>query len=257
MTERIKFYYYNLVDQSSTVITGGNQNASFPASNLKDPRRTKVYRSTTATDSVVFDFITTEAVDSILVKDHPSLGFGFNGSLTIEANATDSWGAPAFSTTLTPSTEFGFGLLTLSTPQTYRYWRITGTGTSYFELGKIFIGSYFQPQRNLGNSFSFRERDLSDVSQNRYNQRFIDEIPSQKILSGNINLIDKDNVDSFFDFINYVGIRKPFWVVPNEGQEIINELERFSSIYYFQREPEANHVIRGLYNFQIRLEEAT
>lgn len=256
MTTKIKFCYYNLVDQSSTVISASNENSLFPTSNLKDPRKTKVFRSTNASDSVVFDFITAQAVDSIIVAGHPSDGFGFTGSLTIEANATNSWGAPAFSTTLTPNSEFNFGLKTLTAAQSYRYWRVTGTGSSYFELGKIFIGSYYQPSRNIGNSFSFENDDLSKVRENRYGQKFFDVIPSQKIIKGNVNLLDKTNVDAFFDFINYVGITKPFYCILNESEDIINEHERFSDMYFFKKRPVANHVIRGIYNFSVTLEEA-
>lgn len=256
MSEKIKFFYYNLVNQSATVITPSTENAQYPASNLKHDFRTKIFRSTASSANIVFDFITAEEVDSIIVVDNPLNGFGFNGALTIEANATDSWGSPAFSTTLTPSTEFGFGLKTLTAAQSYRYWRISGTGASYFELSKIFIGKAFSPQRNIGTGFTYEEDDQSRFTQSDYGQRFVDVLPSQKKIRGNINLINKANVDDFFDFINYVGRNKPFFCVLNESEEIINDFERLSGMFYFRDRPSAKHVIHGIYSFTVTMEGA-
>ena len=256
MTEKIKFYYYNLIDKGPTLVSGGAENALYPSSNLKSPFTTKTYRSTASSDSVVFDFITTEPVDSILVLAHPVDGFGFNGALTIEANATNTWGSPAFSTTLTPNSEFGIGVKTLTAAESYRYWRVTGTGTTYFELGKMFIGSSFQPQRNIGNSFTFENRDTSNYQTSDFGQRFVDAKIDRKFIRGQINLIDVDNVDAFLDFINYVGRKKPFWCVLNESQDIINEKERFSGMYFFRDRPDARHVLRGIYNFTLTMEGA-
>lgn len=256
MSEKIKFFYYNLVNQPSTVITASTENAQYPASNLKHDFRTKVFRSTASSASVVFDFVTAEEVDSICVIDDPLNGFGFTGALTIEANATDSWGSPSFSTTLTPSSEFGFGLKSLETAQEYRYWRISGSGASYFELSKVFIGKAFSPQRNIGIGFTYEEDDQSKYTQTTYGQRFIDVLPSQKNIRGNINLINKANVDDFFDFINYVGKNKPFFCVLNQGEEIINDYERLSGMFYFRDRPSAKHVINGIYSFTITMEGA-
>ena len=256
MSEKVKFYYYNLVNQDATVITPSTEDAFFPASNLKHDFSTKVYRSTAVSANVVFDFITAQSVDSILVKGHFIDGFGFTGSLTIEANSTDVWTSPAYSSTISVNSEFNIGIKTLATAQSYRYWRISGTGASYFELSNIFIGSSFQPQRNVSRGFTFENRDLSVYKKNKYAQRYIDKVGDQLFLKGRINLINKTNVDAMFDFIDYVGKKNMFWVVLNESEEIINEKERLSGTFYFNKKPVASHVINGLYNFPISLEEA-
>lgn len=252
--EKIKFYYFNLVDLPATDITGSTENAQFPASNLKHKFGTKVFRSTVPTADVVFDFKTAEPVDSIVISEHPLDGFGFNGSITIEANPTNVWSSPAFSTTLTPNAQFGLGIKTLTTTQEYRFWRISGIGSIFFELGKIFIGQAFQPQRNIGTSFSFESRDRSTNSSTVYSQDFTDERPDQDIIKGNINLIDQLNVDPFFDFINYVGIKRAFWVVLNETENIINDKERFAGRFVFRKKPTSKHIIRGIYNFTLTME---
>jgi hypothetical protein len=254
---KIQFCWYNLVDQSATVISADSENAQFPASNLKDPRSTKVFRSISSSAAVTFDFITTEAVDSILVRGHFTQGFGFNGSLTIKANPTNAgWGSPAFSTTLTPNQQFNLGVLSLASPESYRFWRIEGTGGSFFELADVFIGSSFEPQRNISRQFTFENNDLSRRVRNRYSQSFIDIIGDQKRIRGNINLIDKDNIDEFADFINYVGNHKTFFVIMDQNECIINDFERFSGRFLFRNRPDLDHVINGIYNTSIDIEEA-
>ena len=253
--KKIRFFYFNLVEQDSTVITGGSENSLFPANNLKDPRSTKVYRSTTASDNIVFDFVTIEEVDSILIRGHLFDGLGFNGSLTIEANATDSWGAPAFSTTLTPNSDFNFGYLSLSTAQSYRYWRVSGTASATFELADIFIGKRFESSRSISRSFTYDNRDLSTFQRNRYGQKFVDEIADQKTISGNINLVDKSNIDDFIAFIDFVGKKKTFWMILDEDECVINDFERFAGKFSFNRKPRLTHVIKGIYNTRITMEE--
>lgn len=109
MTEKIKFCYTNLVEQDATVITGSTEDSFFPASNLKSTFSSKVWRSTTASANVVFDFVTTEPVDTLIVKSHYDTGRGFLGSLTFEANATNVWTSPAFSTTVSFNDTYNLG----------------------------------------------------------------------------------------------------------------------------------------------------
>jgi len=47
----LKFFNLNLVD--SATLTPSTENLNFPASNLTDPRRSKVFRSTTKSDNIV------------------------------------------------------------------------------------------------------------------------------------------------------------------------------------------------------------
>lgn len=255
-TKKVQFFYYNLVDQDPTVITSGDENAQFPLSNLKDERSTKVYRSNSASDAVVFDFVTIEPVDSILVRGHLFDGIGFLGNLTIEANPTNDWTSPAFSTTLTPNPEYNMGYLSLPSTESYRFWRVSGSGAGYFELADIFIGKSYESERNISLNFDFDENDMSTYRRNRYRQRFTDELPDQKIFNGRINLIKKENTPNFRKFINYVGEKKSFWMIPDESECVMEDFEILTAKYKFQRKPRLKHVIRGIYNTSFTAEEA-
>lgn len=255
MTEKIKIVYLNLVDQDSTVITGSTEDPFYPASNIKDPRTTKKYRSTGTSANVVFDFVTTEAVDTIMVRGDALDGRGFTGTLTIEANATDSWGAPSYSNTLTFDDEHNIGFLTLSSAESYRFWRISGSGSSFFELSNVCMGQAFIPGRNMTTRFSYLERDLSSKTQNEYGQFFITEKNRRDEMNIEFKFLTKEQTDDFMTMFDAVGESKPIWVIPDNSEFFSLEKERFASQFYINDIPRYNHSIKGLYNISMRLIE--
>ncbi len=98
-----KFFYFNFITQDETEITAssGGEDSFYPLTNLKHPHALKTFRSSTSGTSVlVFDFQSAATVDSFLAVGS-SLSTLDLTSVTIEANALDSWGSPAFSTTVT------------------------------------------------------------------------------------------------------------------------------------------------------------
>ena len=119
----LKFFSSNLIDQST--ITPSSENLNFPVSNLKDPRRTKVYRSTSNSTSVVFDFQETSEIDSIFIVDEPRNGFGIS-TITIQFNATSDFSSPAHSETVDFSIAHGVGYK-IFTQQNYRFARLVLT----------------------------------------------------------------------------------------------------------------------------------
>ena len=256
----VKYFYYNLVTQSATAITASSENALFPASNIADPRSTKVTRTVTGvlTGSYTFDFQTTESVDSVLIKGHHLDGLGFTGNLTIEANATDSWSSPSFTTTLTPDAAFNFAYKGF-TAETYRYWRISATAASgYLEIGKIFIGAELSlASNNIDYGWTLEDKDLSKTQRNRYGQRFVDEITTQKMLKASVNLLNKSELDSMLAMFESVNIRKPVWIVVDSTKTIVNDYERFSMYGYYDKNPVIKNGAFSLYNMSFQISEAT
>ena len=134
----IRFLSNNLLDGS--VKTASTTNAQYPLSNLSNSLRTKTYRSTSNSDNLVVDLGTADAVDSFMLVDNWKNGFGLL-TLTLEANATDEWSAPAFSTSVTLDTKFGIAHSEF-TAQSYRFWRLVMTSSlGYCELSNFFLGA--------------------------------------------------------------------------------------------------------------------
>jgi hypothetical protein len=254
----LKFWNFNLVDQPQTVITATNENALFPASNLKDPRKTKAFRSTTASTVVVFDFVTTEAVDSILLAPHTRNGWAINTPVTIEANATNTWGAPSFSTTLASGDLDQANAIAIKefTAQSYRFWRLTFTGTIYAEVAKVFIGSalVIGAGRSMNYNWQYQSNDLSTVSLNRYGQRFADVVVDQKRIGMEFGYLSKDEVDDLLEVYDYNKTYRPFFM--HVDCDILNENRRLSGLFYLESMPVLSNPVHALWNTALVLVEA-
>lgn len=256
----VKFFVNNGITTDDTVLTASSEDAFFPASNLKNPFTTKVYRSVTGVTSanVVIDTLTSEEADSLLIKGSTIDGFGFNGDLTFEANGADVWTSPAFSTTITPNSEFNLAIQTLSPSQNYRFWRVSGTGTSFFELSTIFIGKFVQmTTNNIDFGWSYINRDISKISRNRYGQRFIDQINDSDEIKATFKLLNKTELDIILDVFDTVGRHTPFWFIVDEDEIIVNDKERFFNSFYLTQRPEITNDSFGLYSLSFNIVEAT
>lgn len=250
----IKFYSGNLVDQAT--ITASNPNALFPASNLQDPRRTKVCRTTTNSDSIVFDFLETSEVDSIFLVDSPIDGFGVS-TLTAQFNGTDSWGSPAASQALTFDTIHGVGVNEFTEVE-YRFMRLVMTSTlGYCEAPKIFAGKAITLLRDksINYGWSYVSKDNSRVQENRYGQRFSDVVSRQRQFNISFSNLDKDQLDQIFEIYDDKGTTKPFFVRIG-CDEMINDKDRFAGMVYLSSVPSITNRFFNNYSVSMTLEEA-
>lgn len=255
----VSFIYKNLIDLSTTSLTATTTNAFFPLSNLKDPRSTKVYRSTGTTTSVVIDLGSAMDCDTFAMVPHFSNGFGFTGNVTVEAHTSDSWGSPSFSVTLTSGTDIDLTFNTayeeFSATQTYRYWRVTATGSSFVEFSRLYLG-----KRNtiLGRSFNYgwkyQLNDNSKLTKNLYGQRFSDVINRQREFSFSFKYLTKDEVDQWFLINDYNGLTKPMFIKIGETT-IANDIDRFSGQVYLDAIPEISNSVFSKFDLSVRMSE--
>jgi len=134
---------YNDETCKDAAITANSVNPNYPATNLVDSRLTRLYRTVASTTAeVVFDCGSAVSVTSAVIASH-----NITASATvikIQGNATDSWGSPSVSETIT----YDAGVMHKRfTGGSYRYWRIQiidATNTDgYIEIGRAWIGTYY------------------------------------------------------------------------------------------------------------------
>lgn len=250
-----KFYYNNLLE--SAVVNPSTENAHFPASNILDPRRTKVWRSTTNADHVYFDFGAAEPIDSIVMVGHIINGFGFT-TASLELNNVATWTSGAIATIpVTIDTINGIANGELVTPVNARYAKLILTSTlGYCEVSKTFIG--IKEEIGTANDFTYplkiRWDDLASISKNRYGQLFVDEVTMQKSFSGAINTMTNDEVELVYDLFKQNSITRPFFM-RIETATIFNDNDRVAGYYYLEKEPEFNYVSGGFWNVGLDLRE--
>jgi len=147
-----RFLYDMALFDGATIATS-SEATNLPATNLQDNIVRRPWRTldTSNTKNVVYDIGSATPVNAVGV-------FGFNltsvALLTIQANASDSWGSPSLNVGLTIPTDSDGTLyekaITFfeSGVESYRYWRLLIHGDmtqNYWEVGRLCAGVYFEP----------------------------------------------------------------------------------------------------------------
>ena len=121
----------NLLESATITVNGSN--SSFPKENLYSDIITE---RTEFDDYVVIDLGSTTAVNTVAY-------FSTTDDITIQGNATDSWGSPSYSSVLSSNVTF--------ISQSHRYWRIF-TNETDTRLGYFYLGNYMQlPEHSFTN----------------------------------------------------------------------------------------------------------
>jgi hypothetical protein len=250
----IRFYVYNEFENG--VLSASSENATFPLSNLKDDRRTKVYRSITNSDSMVLDMGSIKPIDSFCMVSHTFSGFNLS-SLTLELNNVNTWTSPPVSIPITIDYVNGIALYEFNATVNYRYARLVLSSTSGFcELSKCFLGlRSVYADVDFSYPLNFQVNNLSTVVKNRYGQRFIDEIGTQRIIKAKIDYVPRESIDSFMDWLNLVSNTKPFFINFDNGQLAV-DVNRFNGFYYLSTEPTLNLTSGNFWSLDLTLEEA-
>jgi hypothetical protein len=250
-----KFYFNNLV--SGSVLNPSTENAQFPAENILDSRRTKVFRSNTNSDHVYFDFGAAEPIDSFVAVGHIIDGFGFV-SASVELNNVATWTTGAIATiAVTIDNVNGIAHGELVSPVNARYAKLIMTSTlGYCEVSKVFIG--VKEEVGTDNDFTFpltfQMDNRASVQKNRYGQRFVDEITTSKKFRGDLKTMTNDEVDMVYDLANQNSFTKPFFM-RIEDAEVFNDNDRVNGYYYLTEDPSFSYDNGGFWSTSLSLEE--
>jgi len=231
----LRFCADNLVQQST--ITASENNAQFPSSNIKDDRRTKVFKSLTTSCNIVFDFGSVRQIDTISIVDSNISDLGFV-TATIELNNVNSWGSPPVSQVLTIDSLNGWVNFNWPVDQSYRFARLVLTNiVNPIEVSKVFIGksSYFA-DICFSYPVTYRQNNRASMSQNRYGQKFFDEISTQKEISGEIPSLNKNEMDTMLEILDYASFTRPVWL-NFDALTFLNDQNRISGYYYLADDP--------------------
>jgi hypothetical protein len=249
----LKLYNDNYVDQST--ITASSQNALFPTSNLKDYRRSKVFRSTSNSDHLIFDMQETSLITTVFIVADKRSGFGVS-TVTVQFNATSDFTSPAFSISVPFSVKFGLGVVEF--PQVaYRFARIVMTSSlGYCELSKVYIGKPLALSRSINFGWTIKDEELSTKQKNRYGQLFIDTITRQKTIGFAMNLMNKDDLDIINELIDSKGESKPFYIQLGCA-EMTNDNRRFSGPVYMNDIPTITNTNFNRYAMSFSVTEVT
>ena len=270
----VQFYYDNFLLDAKIVGQYG-QNDLFPASNIVDPRTTKVFRANDRETRgwVYFDMGKEKTPNSFLVKLNPFStripygGFSAYYSNSFNPTSITMSGVSGFrgSGLNLHSTVFGQFDIAIRTQTSsnlsYRYWALQAIDTSanrVIEIPTCFLGVKTLGLENIGIDYgwSMATNSLDKITRNRYGQKFIDKVIQQRVLSLGIRLITKDELDVFMDMFEKAGTHRPVWIVIDPDEVIINDKERFMIYGYFASIPKITNNVFAHYDLDLVIEEA-
>ena len=254
------FYPLNHIEESYTRITSNSENSFFPLANLKNVLSTKLFRTQvgTTTAEVVFDFRSLKDVDAAIIQA-PTVGtFGFSGAVTVEANGTNNFTSPAFTTTITPNYSLGLGITVFGSTESYRFWRVSVSTTSqYVELGNIYLGPKVTlSNNNIDFGWKYDLDDRSSMATNRYGQKYIDKINDQIKITARYRLLTTEELETLLNVFDFAGQNYPIYFEVDPGEMIISDRERFAGRFYFTARPKITNNAFRLWDTNITLEES-
>jgi len=258
----VRLLDYNYAWQAQTEILTTSSSNEFPASNLKNFLRSKIFRTSSITgdQGVVFDIKTIEEIDSIVVLPNPLSGFKFSPAveLKVQASATNLWVAPPFEETLVIDEPTQIASLFLLAPESYRFWRISMTDPfnayGYFELGKVILGRKTDFARVPSIGFSLNTVDLSKIESTPYGHKYFDIYPNIKSLDVELNLMTDTDVYKWLDSFYRVGRVSPV-LISLDSQEGIFDKNRFVIYGTYENNMAHEHVVRNRFNMPLVIGE--
>lgn len=145
----VRILNVNKIKTVQRLFTASSEDEDYPANNLQTDNYSQTWRTEDVATAytVVQDFGAATECDTCFLGN---VNLTSSATVKIQANASDSWGAPSVDETITVS---GLGLSPphrnlyheLASAETYRYWRIsisdTGNTNGFYEVGEWWLGS--------------------------------------------------------------------------------------------------------------------
>jgi hypothetical protein len=178
-----RFLYNNQIKTFAKSLVADSQQTNYPSANLQTDNYSQTWRTLNASSShnVVNDFLAAVQIDTVFLGN---VNLTSSATVTIQANATDSWGAPSFSEALTIS---GLGLdpkqrnlyHELSSAQTFQFWRILISDTTnpdgFYEVGEWWLGRRVAlattQQHEIQHTQTFERNNIENVTE--YMQKYV------------------------------------------------------------------------------------
>lgn len=210
---------YNDVGLTGTM-AASSEAAGYPIDNIRHPFRTKPWKSTGLEDNIVWDFSTPTTITCVSLINHNIVD---GSTVKIQGNASDSWTSPSVNETLTYDADI---MVKYFVGGAYRFWRLyisqttseatyydgiythDGTRTyspglidSYISLGRVMLGTYWQPTKTFNLEWQDGKEDLSSIMGSIDGQDYADVRGQREVINLNISYAptaDKASLKSMF-----------------------------------------------------------
>lgn len=219
----INFLSDNFVNDATITITTGTANSQFPLSNIQNASTARKFRSTGNSVVIEVDMQQTRDIDTFALVGDATSQFGLTAISIKTSVTTDFTSSPVIPITISAEQNIGYEFFT---EVSHRFVEVTMTGTgSFAEMSNIFIGKRINLTQNSFSisSFKYGYDDNSQARENRYGQKFIDELPLRKTIFGTIEFATKAEQEILDDMFIRHGRHEPIWVIVDPNSDGMNE----------------------------------
>lgn len=202
--------FWDFKSDAATVTASGAA-ANYPAANVAHPHLARPWKTeaSSADEWIKFDLGAAASIAAFAVLSH-DLTAG-DSALYLEGNASDAWGAPSLSRSVTYRAG---ALVEFFSPATYRWWRFRftkATAGAVRSLGRVVLGPYYELARNVGRSgFRLGLDDPSAVLRSDGGQVWADELPLARTLAWVARGAPQAQLDAVEACYRGVGQTRPF-----------------------------------------------
>lgn len=183
--------------------------------------------------------------------------------VTLMANASDAWGTPAESFTVTVR-DFLLGYVNkdgiAALPGGYRYWHVDiydpANPDLYLELGAMMLGAHIVLARGCP-AFPFESTPISNsvVAYSESGQTWVGKRPKTQMHQLNWEKLTNDDQEALHDHWNEVGTESPFFVCMDPDNAFSSDGVKWSRLVRFNSEPPSRLVSPGNWSSGWQLRE--
>jgi len=207
--KKIRFLWYNLFDLGT--LTALNEAAGFPVTNIQLRWHTRCWRSSGAINEWAKNDLLTEQDIKALVVEHHNFLTGAN--VHIQAtNVMDTWTFLDEALTI----ETGKPIVKFwETAESYRWWRLfmaNANPAGYDEIGRAFLGSFYQPTYDITRPAHHTPIDPSVRLYSSGGQASVDERTHYEKIIFEWDMIPAADKAIFESIFARVGISKPYFI---------------------------------------------
>lgn len=262
MSCQFRIVDFNYTWQTATEFFTSSEDASFPASNLKNYSRSYPFR--TEDDSgdqyVVIDIKTAEEIDTFALLFDPVVGSKLTqaATVTLQGSGTNSWASPGYSQVVSFDETYGLYSLFLDTAQEWRYWRVLITDPNnaygYIEMPKIVLGKATQLLRCPDVAFSWEYADKSQVKTTDYGHAYADVYPTLSNLDITYKFMTDPDLETLRASFMLVGKSTPVFCALDTAEEIFDK-DRFVVYGRIDGNIKSKHIAKGLFDSAVSITE--
>lgn len=247
----VRFSYINLTDSAD--LNPSSQTTELPASNIQDPIPTKVWRTTgTSSENLVLDLGAPKQATVVVLLEH---NLTASATITLQANSSDSWSTPPFSANLDHHEK---NIIKFFNQAQYRFWRLllsdSGNPDNYLQLGRLWIGGHFQPDRDFHKNFTIETSDPTAIIYSDSGSKFATlRTPFRRLKISFPNTKQKTEFDQLLTTVN----RSNNFIIALDPENTVwqDGLHNYTLYAHLDSDPQWSHRVNDRWALNLNIRE--